>query len=118
VTRDLSAERAARNEARFREANDAIEAQATRLEIEDLIPFICECEDEDCMELIQLSSTEYLGVRADPTHFAVVAGHEEVDTSIEIQRNPRFVVIRKLGRAAELAEEFDRRGLEEEPNDG
>lgn len=66
------------NEAVFREANERIEdlneAFAT---VTDELVLVCECGDGECMEKISLTREEYEELRADPTQFAVVPGHEK-----------------------------------------
>jgi hypothetical protein len=100
----------AANEARFREANDAIEAHAHSLGIDDSIPFVCECADRRCTEIIRLSRSEYLAVRTDPHHFAVAPGHERVSgaSAITIGQRPQYSVVRKVGVAGDVAEALDR----------
>src|SRR5581483_8653227 len=39
----------ARNETRFREANERIEAGAGELDIRGPVPFLCECPDRSCI---------------------------------------------------------------------
>jgi hypothetical protein len=51
---DLTKERIAENQASFREANEKIEATAYTVELPGRVPFICECFDATCMEIIRL----------------------------------------------------------------
>src|SRR4051794_37329338 len=47
----VQAERVARNNATFREANEGIAAKAQQLGLDaELIPFLCECVDERCTQ--------------------------------------------------------------------
>ena len=62
----MSAERVALNDATFRDANERIEGKAESLGI-DHVPFICQCADASCTEIIQLRLSEYEEIRADPT---------------------------------------------------
>ena len=64
---DLTTERIAENQCSFREANEKIEAAADNMELLDRIPFICECADANCMEIVRLSQDEYEVVRQHPT---------------------------------------------------
>src|SRR5205823_14851784 len=48
----MDAERIARNDATFRQANEEIERAAEPLGIEP-IPFLCECADERCTEIVK-----------------------------------------------------------------
>ena len=73
--------RIAENESRFRTANEAIEDRAAELAFHlesDFVPFICECGDPRCTELIRLTLDEYEEVRANPRWFACMPGHERV----------------------------------------
>src|SRR5437763_12926521 len=75
-TAGLSAERIGRNDAIFRNANEGISEAADAEEIEDRVPFICECADPACREIVQLSMQEYREIRQDPRLFFNVPGHE------------------------------------------
>jgi len=106
----------AANESRFREANEGIEARATELGYhvhEELVPFLCECGDERCTELIRLTLVEYETARSNPLHFVCRVGHERVAESTGagrlVRREDRFVVVEKEGVAAAVAEERDPR---------
>ncbi|HET8607045.1 MAG TPA: hypothetical protein VFL66_08455 [Gaiellaceae bacterium] len=71
-----SEEQAARNEVAFREANERIAERSGELTaVEGPTPFLCECEDEDCTEIVRLSLDEYRRVRAEATQFVVALGH-------------------------------------------
>ena len=103
---DPRTERVGKNEAVFREVNERIN-DVTR---EDAAEYLCECGNATCTETIQMTVAEYEGVRADPTHFAVLPGHEIPDVEDVVARNERFLVVRKkAGAAAALATELDSR---------
>jgi hypothetical protein len=54
--------------------------------------------------------SDYEDVRSDPTHFAVLPGHEIPDVEEVVGRNEGFLVVRKkAGAAAALATELDPR---------
>jgi hypothetical protein len=103
---DTRAERVGKNEAVFREVNERIN-DVTR---EDAAEYLCECGNAACAETIQMTVAEYERVRADPTHFAVLPGHEIPDVEDVVGRNEGFLVVRKVaGAAAALATELDPR---------
>lgn len=110
---DQIAERVARNQATYREANDRIDAAAATQS--ESIPFICECPDTTCTTIIRLEAEEYDRVRADATRFCVAPGHEVcevqgVDVARLVAREDRFSVMEKIGRAGEVARQLaDRR---------
>jgi hypothetical protein len=108
---DLVAERIARNDARFREANEHIRDSAVEYEMKGLLPFICECARPRCTDIAQLTLEEYEQIRARSTQFLNVIGHEDAaeDAAVEVSRNDRYVVVEKVGRAAEITAELDPR---------
>lgn len=75
-TKGFSGERIACNHAIFRTANDGISASAGEWEPQSRIPFLCECADEKCREIVRLTLQEYRDVRSDPRHFFNTPGHE------------------------------------------
>jgi hypothetical protein len=90
-----SAERAAENEATFRLANEVLAQRATELRpAEERMPYICECEDERCTEILQLMGAEYEAVRAHPRRFVLIPGHQQPDDCV-LQEEPGFTVIEK-----------------------
>ncbi len=105
------AERVAKNESVFRNANERIEQAASEYGIPDRIPFICECADPSCRALALQSRDEYEEIRSDPTHFMCVPGHEAAAQGWGevVARSDRYVVIRKVDRAGEVAAELDGR---------
>jgi hypothetical protein len=104
-----SAERAARNEAAFRDVNEQIEDKRRELAISDgRTPFLCECEEESCTTILRLSPAEYQAVRADPAHFALAIGHDFTQGRI-VSQNDRYAVVEKVGTAGRVAAETDPR---------
>ena len=103
---DARTERVGKNEAVVREVNERIN-DVTR---EAASEYLCECGNATCTDTIQMSVTEYEGVRADPTYFAVLPGHEIPEVEDVIARHEGFLVVRKkAGAAASLAAELDPR---------
>ncbi len=104
-------ERVARNDAIFREANESIGDAAREYGVQGPVPFICECADSGCTAIIRLTLEEYERVRAQPTLFINARGHRaaagaHVDVAEE---RDGYEVVKKLGEAAEVAEELDTR---------
>jgi hypothetical protein len=101
-------ERKISNETLFREANEEIRRAQVDLELPDrAVPFLCECDDETCREVIRLTPGEYESVRANTRHFIVADGHP-TDGRVTEQREGYFVS-EKEGRAGEIAEATDPR---------
>jgi hypothetical protein len=74
------------NEEVFRVANERLHRQiADAVAADRLVPFLCECADERCMERVEMTLADYESVRAHPDTFAVVPGHavEQVEKIVE-----------------------------------
>ena len=110
---DQLAERVARNDALFREANERIRSAAESMELEhsEVLPFLCECADESCTTVLQLSHDEYEAVRAHPTHFINARGHAVHGRGWVriLDEFDRYTVVEKIGEAAEIVAELDPR---------
>jgi hypothetical protein len=105
-----SVERAAENEAAFREANEGLEEEAAKLGFSgERTPYLCECEEERCTQVIQLTRDEYEAVRAKPKSFFLVPGHQGPD-DVVIREEAAFTVIEKTDKEGDLVEERDPRG--------
>ena len=104
-------DRRAKNEALFREANERIREISSAFAHLDPSPvqFVCECARPGCTEPIELTLEEYEGVRADATHFFVVAGHEDRERELVIADRGDYSVVEKIGDAAVAAAEADPR---------
>ena len=72
-------------------------------------PFIRECADPACRDVLRLTLAEYEAVRANSTHFVVAPGHDQSAVTEEIGGGLGYVVVRKLGEAASTAAELDPR---------
>jgi hypothetical protein len=104
-----SVERAAKNEATFRRANEILEEKAGDLGFgQERTPYLCECEDERCTAVIQLTREEYEAVRAHPKRFVMTPGHQNTDERV-LQEEPGFTVIEKHGEEGDLVAEEDPR---------
>jgi hypothetical protein len=105
-TEGFSVERIARNDAIFREANEQIGETAEEWGIKGSIPFLCECADQNCREIVRLTLEEFREVRSDPRHFINLPGHEaSAHGWVEvIARTDGYVTVAKIGRAGDIAE--------------
>jgi hypothetical protein len=103
---DSHAAKGARNQALIREVNERIEQLAD----EAAHPaFLCECADSDCVEMIELSVTEYESIRSSPTRFPVKPGHVYFEFERVVEKTGHYVVVEKFGKAAEVVKELDPR---------
>jgi hypothetical protein len=107
--KDLTQERIALNQVRFREANEQIELTADSMGLVGPVPFICECADNSCVEIVRLSMEDYEDVRLDPRLFFCAPGHEaiavESGAGVVTRREDRHVLVEKVGLAGNIAEE-------------
>jgi hypothetical protein len=106
----LTDERMARNNTTFRDANEHISAAAGVYGIDSPVPFICECADARCSEIVRLTLEEYEEIRAHSRHFFHLPGHEDAAGAAQVvARRDGYVIVEKLGRAGEIVEALDER---------
>ena len=100
----------ARNEELFRNVNERIETVSQTVAQDDpLMQYLCECDSRSCYERVRATRGEYESVRSQPTHFIVLAGHQDPRVERVILSNDRFLVVEKQGAAARDAEQTDPR---------
>lgn len=104
---EARARKFAMNQSAFRAANERLRRAAAshRFRQTDRVPFICECADERCREIVMLALSDYEHIRAHPTWFLLVAGHEEEDIGLEriIDAEHGYAVVEKVGTAGKEA---------------
>jgi hypothetical protein len=100
---EASIEQATLNELRFREANEAIEERRVELGVDGRVPYLCECGEAECRELVRLSASEYHSARVSNRHFLLLDGHPYRSGSI-VKQHDGYVVVEKDGEAAEVIE--------------
>jgi len=100
----------AKNEELFRNVNERIETLSQTVAQDDpMMEYLCECDSAGCYERVRATRGEYESVRAEPTHFIVLAGHQDPKVERVIFSNDRFLVVEKQGAAARDAVETDPR---------
>lgn len=101
---ELTLERLARNQAAFREANERIVAAAGEIGLGvESVPFICECADPACTQVLPIDLADYEAVRRNPRRFLHANGHDDgLGEPVELHEG--YVVVEKTGLAGELAE--------------
>jgi hypothetical protein len=104
-------ERVAANEAIFRSANERIRDKAIEVDhAVGFMPFICECADPRCTDLLQMTLGEYEHVRADPHTFTIARGHEAGASERVIGGDgDRYAVVEKTPPGQEITELTDPR---------
>jgi hypothetical protein len=94
---------------RFRDANEKIFARAVELGIdEEPIPFLCECAEAGCTQLVILSLPAYEEARRLSNRFVVLPGHEE-PIDIVVDHVDRYLLIEKVGLEGHITDERDPR---------
>lgn len=114
---ELTQERVARNDALFREANEKIEATAEALQSDVLdVPFLCECADRSCTQILRLNREDYEEVRSDSRHFLNAPGHHVAAQGAAevVAEREGYVIVRKLGHAGDVAAALDERQADQE----
>jgi hypothetical protein len=99
-------QRAARNEALFREVNENIARLEERHGTTSSHPvYVCECADAACVEQIAIDDETYGRVRAEARFFFVRPGHQDPELERVVETHPDFLVVEKIGAAGEVAEQ-------------
>ena len=103
---DDRARRVAANEAVARQVNEEL----TPLQVTDSLALLCECGSRECHATLEVSRSEYEEVRANPTRFLVVIGHDLPDVESVVSTRGEHVVVEKDDpEARELARRTDPR---------
>jgi hypothetical protein len=101
--------RIGRNEAIFRDVNEAIEKGHWPGEEQAAVAFRCECGRLGCSRLVEMTVGEYERVRAHPRRFFVASDHEIPAAETVIETHQAYAVVEKRGEAGRLAAATDPR---------
>jgi hypothetical protein len=105
VVSSLWEQRAARNEALFREVNKNIAVLEEQHGSAPLEPvYLCECANAGCAEQLAVEPDAYRRVRENPRRFFLVPGHEDPQIERVVERHPGYLVVEKTGIAGAVAE--------------
>ncbi|MDX6369321.1 MAG: hypothetical protein QOG93_823 [Gaiellaceae bacterium] len=92
-----------------RTENEAIQASADAFALFGLIPFVCECADPTCAQIVQLTFEQYDAIRKFPRRFFNVSGHEQSAVDARAERlilvTGNLTVVEKRGVAGAIAAE-------------
>jgi len=73
------------------------------------VPFICECADATCMDIVRLNTLRYENVRFHPRRFFTVRGHHTAgiagDSAVVVDESADYTLIDLIGRAGDVAEQ-------------
>jgi hypothetical protein len=89
--------------------NQRIQEIADRFDMWAETEFMCDCGRAGCVDLVAVPLAVYNEVRDHPARFILVTGHEDGEIERVVQRRDGFLVVEKVGGAAEAAERFHRR---------
>jgi hypothetical protein len=96
----------AMNQARFRYSNERLRRTAAhvRFKPSDRVPFLCECADRDCFEVVMLSLEEYDRLRRHELAF-FVAGHKDHESTHEriVEAEDGYAIVEKIDAGTEAA---------------
>jgi hypothetical protein len=107
---EITERRKAENESIFRDANEKI--RDVRVELHEIVgrtPFLCECSNADCREVVLLDLADYEFARAAPARFLLVPSHLSTPADVLVE-GEGYAIVEKKGVAAEVAEAADPRG--------
>jgi len=99
-------ERVARNEELFQEVNQKIEKLEETLGRRQTIAILCECSKKHCLDGFEVDSAVYQRVRSNPLLFFVAPGHEDLEVERVVEETRAFLVVEKVGRAAEAVRDM------------
>jgi hypothetical protein len=95
----------------LREVNERIEQLNGGWASDGADGILCECGHPGCMEKIEIAPAAYERVRRFPTRFLVKPGHATVGSERIVEQRDGYLVVEKVGHAAETAIRLDpRRG--------
>jgi hypothetical protein len=100
-------ERVARNEELFQEVNNQIEKLEETLGQRETLAILCECSKKHCLAGFEVEAADYQRVRSNPLLFFVVPGHEDLDVERVVEQSRSFLVVEKIGRAAEAVRDMN-----------
>jgi hypothetical protein len=104
--------RAAQNQTLFRDINERVrELNEGFSFVLPVAEWICECANDTCTELIEMTAAEYEAIRGDGARFFVAPGDEHVRPDVEkvTEATDRYWVVEKIGHAGDLAKRLDPR---------
>ena len=90
-------ERVRKNQDAFRRANDELAARARELDEDERTPFLCECAEDRCTQVVLLSLDEYEDVRSDSGRNLIAPGHEPGPDERVLEESDRYWITEKNG---------------------
>ena len=60
-----------------------------------LIPFLCECADDDCMGRIEITAWRYEDIHTDEGHYVILPGHTRIAGEKILEENSYYEIVKK-----------------------
>ncbi len=96
----MDKERIVKNESLLRQINEGIAgAAAEHGRGDSQLPYVCECPVLECGRILHLTLAKYQAVRQHPARFLVANGHEVEGVEEVVERQARYLVVKKIGEA-------------------
>ena len=93
---EVRRERLLKNEQVFRDYNNRRVAFEQDADAEDeLVPFVCECADPECIEGMELSVDDFMAAHSAPNRFTVKPGHVFPEGERVLDTHDRFWLVEK-----------------------
>lgn len=102
----VSLDRLVRNQLIFHEVNERIRELTERFGTRSRASFVCECSNQDCVELIELELDEYKAIRTSPTLFVVASGHKAPQAENVAETNERLALVETIGKLELVTESY------------
>ena len=81
----------------FRSANERMQTLAVDIvPPEQLIPFLCECADDECLGRVAMNLADYDDIHRDRDRYTVLHDHLMVDGEHVVEQRPLFDIVSKL----------------------
>lgn len=91
-------ERARQNQRRFSHANGRfleVLNCSTATQDGQLIPFLCECAEADCMGRVDITGWRYEDIHADAEHYVILPGHMRIPGEEIVEQNSYYEIVKK-----------------------
>ena len=88
--------RKAHNQRMFRAANERMEQVIDgQVPYAAVIPFLCECADDECRGRINMVASDYEGIHIDRDLFVVLRNHPTIAGEDVVERQDGYDIVRK-----------------------
>jgi hypothetical protein len=98
-------ERVAQNEVVFRNANESLKRvfAGSAAPSAEVYPFLCECGNRSCTDVVQVPLDVYESIREHPARFLHLTGHGEPGVENVVEEGDGYEIVEKWGRAGAIA---------------